>query len=81
MASMPKVKLGNHTAKSGGMLDFSAIVPNTLSKKMNVKASAIPIARLTPIPPLRFIDDTATAIMVNINADTGILYFLYFTTR
>ena len=67
---------GNHTAKKGGILDFSANVPNTLSKKIKVKAITIPIAKLIPIPPLRFIEDTATAIMVKINAEIGKLNFL-----
>src|SRR6187431_2693453 len=73
--------LGNQTAKSGENVDFSANTPNILSKNTNENATAIPIARLTPIPPLRFIEDTETAIIVNINAETGTLYFLYKTTK
>src|SRR5690554_7554107 len=48
---------------------------------MYENAIAIPNAKLTPIPPLRLVDDTATAIMVSINAETGTLYFLYLTTK
>ena len=40
-------------------------------------AMTIPKAKLTPIPPLRLIDETATAIMVRINTETGKLHFLY----
>ena len=72
---------GSHTATRGENADFSAITPKTLSRKTNENATAIPIARLTPIPPLRFIDETDTAIIVNINAETGTLYFLYKTTK
>ena len=36
-----------------------------------------PKAKLTPIPPLRLIEDTATAIIVSINTDAGKLHFLY----
>ena len=63
------------------MVDFSARAPNILSKNTNANAIAIPIAKLIPIPPLRFIEETASAIMVNINAETGKLYFLYNTTK
>ena len=81
IAKIPKTILGNHTANTGETLDFSAKTPQILSKKTKAKASAIPMARLSPIPPLRFIDETATAIMVSINAEIGMLYFLYRTTK
>ena len=63
MANIPKTIFGNQTANNGGKLDFSATVPNILSKKTNEKATAIPMAKLSPIPPLRFIDETATAMI------------------
>lgn len=81
MANIPKPTLGNQTAKNGGILDFSANTPNILSKKTKAKANAIPMARFIPIPPRRFIDDTETAIIVRIKADTGTLNFLYKTTK
>ncbi len=81
MAKIPKAILGNQTANMGGILDFSANTPKILSKNTKAKANAIPIARFVPIPPLRFIEETATAIIVRINADTGTLYFLYNTTK
>ena len=81
MAKLPKTILGIQTAIIGGIVDFSAITPKILSKNTNAKAKRIPIARFIPIPPLRFIEDTATAIMVKINADTGTLYFLYKTVK
>ncbi len=43
-------------------------------------AITTPKAKLTPIPPLRLIEDTATAIIVSINTDAGKLHFLYNTT-
>ena len=73
---MPKIILGIQTAKSGGIVDFSARTPKILSKKIKVNANPIPMAKFIPIPPLLFIEETATAIIVRIKADTGILYFL-----
>ena len=49
---------------------------NIFSKKINVNATTIPIAKFTPIPPLLFIKETATAIKVKINAEIGKLNFL-----
>ena len=59
------MKLGNHTAINGGKSDCSAMTPKTLSKNTKTMAIQMPTARFTPIPPLLFIDETATAIMVN----------------
>ena len=76
MAKIPKTKLGIHTAISGGIADSSAKTPKILSKNMKANASRIPMARLIPIPPRRFMEETATAIIVKINAEIGTLYFL-----
>lgn len=65
----------------GGAADFSANTPKTLSKKTKAKANKIPMAKFIPIPPLRFMEETETAMMVNIKAETGMLYFLYNTTK
>ena len=65
---------GNQVATIGEKLLCSAIVPNILSKKINIIPIAIPRAKFTPMPPLRFIDDTATAIMVRIKTDIGKLH-------
>jgi hypothetical protein len=81
MAKIPKTVFGIQTAIKAGMLDFSAKTPKILSKNTKAKASKIPRAKFIPIPPRRFIEETATAIMVRINAETGMLYFLYKTTR
>ena len=43
-------------------------------------AIQIPNARLIPMPPRRLIDETATAIIVRINTETGKLHFLYLTS-
>ena len=76
---IPKMILGNQTAIIGLKSDCSAITPNILSKNTKTIEIQIPIARLTPIPPRRFIEETATAIIVNMNTETGKLHFLYNT--
>ena len=81
MAKIPNKILGSQTAIIGFILDFSANAPKILSKKTKANAIAIPIAKLIPMPPRRFIEETASAIMVRINAETGKLYFLYNTTK
>ena len=64
---------GSQAASTGEKLDFATNTPKILSKKINIKPKVIPKAKLTPITPRRFNYATATAIMVKINADTGIL--------
>ena len=41
----------------------------------------IPNAKLTPIPPLRLNEETATAINVKINDEIGILHLLCLTNK
>ena len=81
MAKIPKTMLGIQTANNGGAVDFSASTPKTLSKNTNAKAKTIPMAKFVPIPPRRFMEETDTAIIVKIKAETGMLYFLYNTTK
>ena len=81
MAKIPKTVLGIQTAMKAGILDFSAKTPKIFSKNTKAKASKMPSAKFIPIPPRRFIEETATAIMVKMKAETGMLYFLYNTTR
>jgi len=76
MASIPNTILGNHTAIKGEKVDCSAMVPKTLSKKIKMKARHIPTARFTPIPPLLLNEETATAIIVRIKAEIGMLHRL-----
>ena len=64
------------TTIMGEKFDCWAMTPNTLSKNTKIIAIKIPKARFTPMPPRRFIDETATAIIVKINIDTGKLHFL-----
>ena len=66
---------GSQTANKGLKSDCEASVPKILSKKTNTIAILIPIARFTPIPPRRFLEDTATAIIVKMKTDTGKLHF------
>ena len=81
IAKTPKRIFGVQTANNGGAVEASASTPKTLSKNTKPKARIIPIARFIPIPPRRFMEETETAIIVKINAETGILYFLYNTTK
>src|SRR5690606_21223263 len=67
------------TATKGEKSDWEARTPNILSKNTKTMAIQIPKAKFTPIPPRRFMEETATAIMVKINTETGKLHFLYFT--
>jgi hypothetical protein len=47
---------------------FFSKYPKILSKKHKANANAIPI-RFIPIPPLRFIEETETAIIVKMKAE------------
>ena len=80
-ARIPKRKIGSHAPKKGGKFDLLTITPNILSKKINIKPSAIPKARLTPIPPLLLNEETETAINVSTKADIGRLHRLCLTNR
>lgn len=75
-AKKPNIMFGNQTAINGENADCSAMVPKTLSKNTNIKAREIPTAKFIPIPPLLLKEATATAIIVSINAETGILHLL-----
>lgn len=66
MAKIPKTKLGNQVAKKGENVLCSAMVPKILSKNTKIIPIPIPMAKLIPIPPLLFTEETATAIMVKI---------------
>lgn len=76
-AKTPNITFGNQTAINGEKSDCAAMVPKTLSKNTNIIAIVMPKARFTPIPPLLLIEDTATAIIVKMNTETGKLHFLY----
>ena len=65
---------GNQAARTGEKVDLLTITPKILSKKIKRKPKLIPNAKLTPIPPLRLKDETATAINVKINDEIGILH-------
>lgn len=56
------------TAQNGESPDFSDKIPKTLSKKTYEKPIKIPNAKLIPIPPRRFTEETATPMKVRINA-------------
>ena len=67
---------GNQAARNGEKVDLLTITPKILSKKIKRKPKLIPNAKLTPIPPLRLKEETATAIKVKINDEIGILHLL-----
>src|SRR5690606_14116341 len=71
--------LGNQTATKGEKSDCSAITPKILSKNTKTMAIQIQTAKLTPMPPRRFMEDTATAMIVRIKTETGKLHFRYKT--
>ena len=70
---MPNKTRGSQAATTGGNVDLLTKTPKILSKKMKRKPKLIPKAKLTPIPPLHLKEETATAIIVSINAEIGIL--------
>ena len=67
--------------RKGENVDLLTITPKILSKKIKRKPKLIPNAKLTPIPPLRLKDETATAINVKINDEIGILHLLCLTNK
>jgi hypothetical protein len=76
-----KIKMGNQAPRNGEKLDLLTRTAKILSKKINRKPSAIPKAKLTPIPPLLLNEETETAIMVSTKAETGRLHLLCLTKR
>lgn len=70
-----------HDATAGEKLDFRTNTPSILSRKMNKKPNATPIARLEPVPPLLLKEETETAIIVNIKHERGIVYLLCRTSK
>lgn len=71
MANIPNIILGNQTIKSELV---SAPAPKTsaiFKKKTYTNIKVIPMAKLIPIPPLRFFEANATAIKVKMYEDTG----------
>ena len=81
IASIRNIKKGNHAPIKGENEDFVTNTPNILSKKMKINPSAIPNAKLIPIPPLLLNEETETAIKVKTNEERGILHLLCLTSR
>ncbi len=69
------------TAIKGDNPDVSAKVPKTRSKNTKTNPMTIPNAKFTPIPPLRFTDETATPMIVKIKAVTISPQRRYFTNK
>jgi len=81
VARIPKNINGNQAPKKGEKFDFVTKTPKTLSKKINKNPKVIPIAKLTPIPPLLLKEDMETAIIVKIKEARGKVYLLYLTNK
>ena len=62
-----KIILGIHAASIGGVSALIANVDDTVCNMMYVKLNASPIPRYRPIPPLRFLEDNASPIVVRMN--------------
>ncbi len=77
---IPKIILGIQTINKG--ID-SAVDPktsDTFIKNTYKNIKAIPAAKLTPIPPLLFLEASVTAIKVRTNEEIGKLVLLYNST-
>jgi hypothetical protein len=70
IANIPKIILGNHTANSGEKVDFQQRTKYFI-KNISQKQSR----PIMSSPFLLSLYETETAIIVNINAETGTLYF------
>ena len=71
-----KSRLGIHMAMKGGRTSVITNICEKRWKSIYEKAKAMPIARFQPMPPLFFLDDRATPIMVRMTADKGIAHLL-----
>src|SRR5690606_21531160 len=80
-AIIKKVTLGISTAKIGGNPPLRANIVENWLKTKYTKLRPIPIPRLRPIPPLTFLEDSATPIKVKINAEKGLIQRRYFSTK
>ena len=79
MLKEPKRKRGNQAARKGEKVDLLTITK--ILKKIKRNPKLIPNAKLTPIPPLLLKEETATAINVKMNDETGILHLLCLTNK
>ena len=61
---MPKANCGSITARKGGRLPLMANTVVIFMKTMKAKAMVMPMAKCRPMPPLTFLDDTATPMKV-----------------
>ena len=81
IASIRNIKKGNQAPIKGENEDFVTNTPNIFSKKIKINPSAIPKAKLIPIPPLLLNEETETAIRVKTNEESGILHLLCLTNK
>lgn len=68
---------GIHEATNGETYPFSENVDVVCEKKMYTNANEIPTARLIPIPPRRFFDESDKAKTVKIIVENGTLKRLF----
>lgn len=65
------IMFGSQIASHGGISPVYTNIWLNLMNRMYEKLRAMPIARFHPMPPLFFLEDKATPIMVNMNAEKG----------
>jgi hypothetical protein len=71
METMPKSRLGIHTATAAGMPKFKAETAMIFIEKMYINTNASPIATFIPIPPRRLWDETENPIRVRMYVAKG----------
>ena len=59
--------LGIHAASIGGVLAPTAKADDTVCNRMYVKLRANPMPRYSPMPPLRFLDESERPMVVRMN--------------
>ena len=59
-------------AKSGGIVWLDEAIFRISNEKINAKAITIPMAKLSPIPPLFFTEEIDKARILKIKIETGI---------
>ena len=76
-----KTKFGAHAPIAALKSDLITKTENSLSKKINTKARAIPKAKFKPMPPLLLKEETETANNVKINTENGMDNLLFLSNK
>lgn len=80
-AMIVKTTLGSQRAIAGGRAPVWTNIWLKRRKRMYVKAKAIPIPMFQPIPPLLFFEDSATPMIVRMNAENGSARRVFFSIK